>query len=287
MGAPLLEVAKMLRGPPGTSLTLRVGRNAMSEDFELSITRALVNVESIEVRMEGDIGYVRVSAFNEKTHAALRHALTELTTGGDKEIQGLVIDLRNNPGGLLEQALLVTSSFLESGKIVSTVGRLKSEVRSFRADPEDITAGLPLAVLINGSTASASEIVSGALKDRGRAIILGQRSFGKGSVQTIIPLSKDRGALRLTTARYYLPSGESIQAHGVEPHIVNLVINYSPRETDLENFLQAQNRKLIDDAMTLSDVCPGSSVQNDPVLACALLTLQSHRFSSIAAQLTE
>ena len=196
-----------------------------------------------------------------------------------------MIDLRNNPGGLLEQALRVSNFFLVSGEIVSTAGRMNEKIRRFQADSEDISMGVPLAVLINNATASASEIVSGALKDRGRALILGRRSFGKGSVQSIIPLSSKRGALRLTTARYYLPSGRSIQVYGVEPHIVDGADSASSREADLEKSLQPDKDLMRRRTVALNDICPESSNKNDPVLSCAFFALRSRLLSPSSAQL--
>jgi len=284
-GASLIEIVDRIRGLPGTIVTLNVARHEISDTFQVKIMREKVKVESIESRMEGNIGYIRISTFNESTGESLREALRELAVGQVEELDGLVIDLRNNPGGLLQQALRVSNFFLVSGEIVSTAGRRDEQIRKFQADKEDISMGLPLAVLINNATASASEIVSGALKDRGRALIFGRRSFGKGSVQSIIPLSGLRGALRLTTARYYLPSGRSIQAHGVEPHVVEEAESASFREADSANFLQPDNELMSRGTVALSDICPESSKENDPVLSCALFALRSRLLSPNSLQL--
>jgi carboxyl-terminal processing protease len=284
-GASLIEAVDRIRGLAGTVVTLDLARYEISDTFEVKIVREKVKVESVESWMDGNIGYIRISTFNETTGESLREAVSELAAGHPEELGGLVIDLRNNPGGLLEQALQVTNSFLVSGEIVSTAGRRNKKIRKFQADSEDISMGVPLAVLINNGTASASEIVSGALKDRGRALIFGRRSFGKGSVQSIIPLSRMRGALRLTTARYYLPSGRSIQVHGVEPHVVGGADSASSIEADLANFLQPDKEQISSRTVALNDICPESSKENDPVLSCAFFALRSHLLPPISAQL--
>ena len=286
-GISLMDVAGMIRGPVGTTVMLKLSRYDITDSFEIAIVRDVIRVNTIEARMEEGIGYVRISSFNENTHEALLEKVRGLTLGLDGQMLGLVMDLRNNPGGLLDQALRVSDAFLTTGNIVSVIGRVNVDDRSFKADPEEIAGGIPLAVLINGSTASAAEIVSGALKDRGRAIVLGQRSFGKGSVQSIIPLSEGNGALRLTTSRYYLPSGRSIQVHGVAPDIVDATPSHSSREIDLENFLLPENQGLAGGSMTLSEVCPGSRKTNDPVLSCAAQTLKSHFFSAHSVRLAQ
>ena len=283
-GSSLMQIVDLLRGLPGTTVTLTLARHKISADLTVSIVRDVIRVESVKVSMEGDIGYVRISTFNENTYSSLRKAVRQLIADFDQRMAGLVIDLRNNPGGLLDQALRVSDAFLRTGKIVSIIGRTNGKVRNFQSDSKDIATDIPLAVLINGSTASASEIVSGALKDRGRAILLGQRSYGKGSVQTIIPLSKNKGALRLTTARYYLPSGSAIQVHGVTPHVVDFTSDHSSRETDLENYLQAEGQDLPAVSLRLSEVCPDSGLANDPVLSCALRAIRSRLLSSISSQ---
>ena len=180
-----------------------------------------IRVRSVRARVEGDdIGYIRITTFNEQTTEGLKKAITDLTgqLGADK-VKGFVVDLRNNPGGLLDQAISVSDAFLDKGEIVSTRGRNAEETQRFNARPGDLTKGKPVIVLINGGSASASEIVAGALQDHKRATLVGTRSFGKGSVQTIIPLGSGNGALRLTTARYFTPSGRSIQAKGITPDI--------------------------------------------------------------------
>jgi carboxyl-terminal processing protease len=182
--------------------------------------RDVIRIKSVRFREEGDVGYVRITQFNEQTYEGLKDAMSKITADipADK-FKGYILDLRNNPGGLLDQAIGVSNAFIDRGEIVSTRGRNADETQRFNARAADLSKGKPVIVLINGGSASASEIVAGALQDHKRATILGTRSFGKGSVQTIIPLSQNGGALRLTTARYYTPSGRSIQAKGIEPDV--------------------------------------------------------------------
>ncbi len=216
----LNEAVDHMRGAPGTKITLTIRRGGLSgQPFDVTLTRAVIRVQSVKWEPKGDVAYIRITAFNEQTQVGLNKALDEADEKiGDKLI-GYVVDLRNNPGGLLDQAVSVSASFLETGKeVVSTRGRHKEEDQAFYAKGGDKAHGKPIAVLINGGSASASEIVAGALQDHKRAILVGTKSFGKGSVQTIIPVAGG-GAMRLTTARYYTPSGRSIQALGIEPDI--------------------------------------------------------------------
>jgi carboxyl-terminal processing protease len=188
--------------------------------MELTLTRDVIKVLSVRSRSEGDdVGYVRITQFNEQATDGLKKAISDITAQDGDNLKGFILDLRNNPGGLLDQAIGVSDAFLEKGEIVSTRGRNADETQRYNAKPGDLTKGKPLIVLINGGSASASEIVAGALQDHKRATLIGTRSFGKGSVQTIIPLGSGNGALRLTTARYFTPSGRSIQAKGIEPDI--------------------------------------------------------------------
>lgn len=214
------EAVDKMRGTPGTKITLTVRRGGISgRPFDVTLTRDIIQVQAVRWEPKEDVAYIRIKTFNEQTQPNLDKALAEADKKiGDKLI-GYVIDLRNNPGGLLDQAISVSSTFLEAGKeIVSTRSRHKEENQSFLSRGGDQTDGKPIVILINGGSASASEIVAGALQDYRRAILLGTKSFGKGSVQTIIPLG-DVGAMRLTTARYYTPSGRSIQKSGIEPDI--------------------------------------------------------------------
>ena len=220
-GLTLNQAVEKMRGPVNTKIKLTIMRKGSEKPTEVTIVRDVIRVKSVRSHTEGDdVGYIRITQFNEQTTDALKKAIADLTSqlGADK-VKGFVIDLRNNPGGLLDQAISASDAFLDKGEIVSTRGRNADETQRFNARAGDLTKGKPLIVLINGGSASASEIVAGALQDHKRATLVGTRSFGKGSVQTIIPLGAGNGALRLTTARYFTPSGRSIQAKGIEPDI--------------------------------------------------------------------
>ena len=220
-GLTLNQAVDKMRGPVNSKIKLTIVRKGTDKPIELTIMRDIIRVKSVRSHAEGDdVGYIRITQFNEQTTDGLKQAINDLGSqlGADK-IKGYIVDLRNNPGGLLDQAISVADTFLDKGEIVSTRGRNPEETQRFNARPGDMTHGKPVIVLINGGSASASEIVAGALQDHKRATLIGTRSFGKGSVQTIIPLGADNGALRLTTARYYTPSGRSIQAQGIKPDI--------------------------------------------------------------------
>src|SRR5689334_13468805 len=218
-GLTLPEAVEKMRGPVNSEITLTVRREGR-EPFDVKLTRAIIKIRSVRSHLEGkDIGYIRITSFNEQTDVNLNNAMKKLKQDAGKKLAGVVLDLRNNPGGLLDQAVSVSDDFLDKGEIVSTRGRRSDDAQRFNAKPGDILNGLPMVVIVNGGSASASEIVAGALQDHRRAILLGTKTFGKGSVQTIIPLG-GQGAIRLTTARYYTPSGRSIQAQGIEPDIV-------------------------------------------------------------------
>ncbi len=219
LGLTLPEAVEKMRGPVNSEVKLTIRREGR-EPFDVTLMRAVVKIQSVKSHLEGDnIGYIRITSFNEQTDSGLQAAIKSLKEKAGNKLAGFVLDLRNNPGGLLDQAIAVSNDFLQRGEIVSTRGRRPDDAQRYNARPGDITNGLPVVVLINGGSASASEIVAGALQDHRRAILLGTRSFGKGSVQTIIPLP-GHGAIRLTTARYYTPSGRSIQAKGIEPDII-------------------------------------------------------------------
>jgi carboxyl-terminal processing protease len=220
-GLTLNQAVEKMRGPVNTKIKLRVMRKGQDKPVEISITRDIIRVRAVRSNQQGDdVAYIKLTQFNEQTTDGLKKAIADLTAQipADK-LKGYIIDLRNNPGGLLDQAISVSDVFLERGEIVSTRGRNVEETQRFNARAGDLTKGKPIIVLVNGGSASASEIVAGALQDHKRATVLGTRSFGKGSVQTIIPLGAGNGALRLTTARYYTPSGKSIQAKGIVPDI--------------------------------------------------------------------
>src|SRR5579872_4929916 len=218
-GLTLPEAVEKMRGLINTDITLTIRREGR-EPFDVKLTRANIKIQSVRSHLvHGNIGYIRITSFTEQTDVGLDKAMKKLKQDANNKLIGVVLDLRNNPGGLLDQAVAVSDAFLDKGEIVSTRGRRSDDAQRYNARPGDIAQGLPVAVLINGGSASASEIVAGALQDHHRAILLGTRSFGKGSVQTIIPLA-GHGAMRLTTARYYTPSGRSIQAKGIEPDIV-------------------------------------------------------------------
>jgi carboxyl-terminal processing protease len=209
-----------MRGPVNTKIRLKVMRKGAGKPLEIAITRDVIRVRSVRSHLEGeDVAYIRLTQFNEQTTEGMRRAITDLSNQAGDKLKGFVIDIRNNPGGLLDQAISVSDAFLEKGEIVSTRGRNAEETQRFNARAGDLTKGKPVIVMVNGGSASASEIVAGALQDHRRATIIGTRSFGKGSVQTIIPLGSGNGALRLTTARYFTPSGRSIQAKGIVPDI--------------------------------------------------------------------
>ncbi len=218
LGLTLQEAVEKMRGPVNSPIKITIRRGDQAP-FDVTLNRAVIRIQSVRSRIEGDIGYVRITSFTEQTDTGLRDAVTKMRDQLGNKFKGLVLDLRNNPGGLLDQAIAVSDAFLERGEIVSTRGRRQDEAQRYNARAGDVLNGLPLVVLINGGSASASEIVAGALQDHRRAILLGTRTFGKGSVQTIRPIG-NQGAIRLTTARYYTPSGRSIQAQGIDPDIV-------------------------------------------------------------------
>jgi carboxyl-terminal processing protease len=220
-GLTLNQAVEKMRGAVNTKIHLKIMRKGLDKPLDLAITRDTIRVRSVRSHTEGDdVGYIRLTQFTEQTTDGLKKAIADITTQlGKDKLKGFVIDLRNNPGGLLDQAISVSDAFLERGEIVSTRGRDPEETQRFSARPGDLTTGKPVILLINGGSASASEIVAGALQDHRRATLVGTRSFGKGSVQTIIPLGSGNGALRLTTARYFTPSGRSIQAKGISPDI--------------------------------------------------------------------
>lgn len=243
-GLTLAQAVDKMRGKVGSDIRITVVREGR-EPFDVTITRSVIKITSVRSHTEGKVGYVRITSFNEQTDKGLDRAIKKLKDEIGKDIQGYVLDLRNNPGGLLDQAIAVSDAFLDRGEIVSTRSRKPEDTQRFNAREGDLAEGLPVVVLINGGSASASEIVAGALQDHRRVVLLGTKSFGKGSVQTIMPLSGS-GAMRLTTARYYTPSGRSIQAKGVEPDIVVKPAKYEEIKADRPRRSEADLRGALD-----------------------------------------
>ncbi|GBQ69887.1 carboxy-terminal processing protease [Ameyamaea chiangmaiensis NBRC 103196] len=271
-GTPLNDAVEKMRGKPGTSITLTLIREKTPKPISVTMTREIIHLQVIKSALYGRIGYIRISEFDEETDADLKKAFASLKSQAGGKLSGLILDLRNDPGGLLNQAIDVSSEFIKDGEIVSTRARHPADSQRWDARGTDLTEGLPIVVLINGGTASASEIVSGALQDHHRAVLIGEKSFGKGSVQTVMPIPGD-GAVRLTTARYYTPSGRSIQGLGIVPDIrVRETAEdpgFSIREADLAHIIsnsggnqtQAPAR---DDLPPIAKSIPGAPPQNWP-----------------------
>ncbi len=233
LGLTLEQAVDMMRGPVGSEILLMVVREGIDEPFEVSIIRDTIKLTAVRSRIEGDTVVLRVTTFNRQTFPNLKDGLAKQieAAGGEDKVNGIVLDLRNNPGGLLTQAIAVSDAFLDKGEIVSTRGRNPRDSERYNATEGDLANGKPIVVLINGGSASASEIVAGALQDHRRAVVIGEKSFGKGSVQTVVPVRGD-GAMRLTTSRYYTPSGRSIQALGVAPDIIVVQPPRAPAGTE-------------------------------------------------------
>jgi carboxyl-terminal processing protease len=275
-GMSLRDAVHAMRGAPGTPILLTLKRGEQPP-FDVSITRDVIAIQPVRWSVENDIGYVRVASFNEKTADALDEALDEIRK--QPSVRGLVLDLRNNPGGLLDQSLAVADAFLDDGVIVSIRGREKGTGRAFQASKGDMARGWPMVVLINAGSASASEIVAAALQDHGRAIVMGARSFGKGSVQTVLRLPQE-GALKLTTALYYAPNGETIQARGVEPNIRLSGAEEAgedAHEADLPGALPAQGPAVHVETQGSVDAraCPIVGKARDREVGCAVAYLQA------------
>ncbi len=279
LGLTLDDAVNMMRGPVGSEIIITVVREDEAEPFDVSIIRDTIKLTAVRSRTEGNAVVLRITTFNDQTFPNLKEGMDEqiAAAGGIDNIDGIVLDLRNNPGGLLNQAITVSDAFLNAGEIVSTRGRDASDGERFNAEPGDLADGKPIVVLINGGSASASEIVAGALQDHRRAIVVGTNSFGKGSVQTVVPLRGD-GAMRLTTARYYTPSGRSIQALGISPDII--VEQPRPRPVDEEETEENQRVR------TEADL--RGSLDNDSLSEEELLQIESDRArAEAAAQLRE
>ena len=246
MGITLAEAVEKMRGRVGTDIGLTIHREGR-DSFDVTVTRAIIKIRSVRSRLEGEVGYLRISSFSEQTEKGVEKAVKGFHEKLGDRLRGIVLDLRNNPGGLLDQAVAVSDAFLDKGEVVSTRARRAEDTQRFNSRPGDLAKGLPMVVLVNTGSASASEIVAGALQDHRRAIVLGTKSFGKGSVQTIVPLP-GYGAMRMTTARYYTPSGRSIQGVGIEPDIVVEQVTIEQKETprrrreaDLRGALRNEN----------------------------------------------
>ncbi len=241
-GLTLTEAVDKMRGPVNSQIRLQILRKGEKKPLDITITRAVIRVESVRWKQEGDISYIRITTFNEQTEDGLEKAVDQTKAKIGNRLKGIVVDLRNNPGGLLDQAISVSDAFLDQGEIVSTRGRRAGDTQRYNARSGQIFSGVPVVVLVNEGSASASEIVAGALQDQKRARIVGTRSFGKGSVQTVIPLSGGvDGALRLTTAKYYTPSGRSIQATGIDPDILVEQASDGDSEADAKDRLSEAN----------------------------------------------
>ncbi len=286
MGLSLSEAVSLMRGKVGSKINLTIKRRDQS--LKIDIVRAIIELKSVKYRLEDNIGYIRVSSFNQKVDEEIKKAIKQMKGNNKNKIVGYVLDLRNNPGGLLDQAVNVTDIFLARGEIVSTRGRKKSDGSRYNAVKNDLTDGLPLVVLINQGSASASEIVAGALQDHKRAIIMGTKSFGKGSVQTILP-SGENVAIKLTTARYYTPSGKSIQKTGIDPDILVEQSEVKPiqdtqsrKESDLrgamendQNNSKETNKKKVNEDQNNESVDYQLARAIDLILALNILNNQS------------
>ncbi len=257
LGYTLEDAVELMRGPVGSEIILTVVREGTDEPFDVSIIRDTIKLTAVRARTEGDSVVLRVSTFNRQTYPNLEAGLKKQIErlGGEDNVNGIVLDLRNNPGGLLNQAIAVSDAFLDQGEIVSTRGRNPRDSERYNAQQGDLSGGKPIVVLINGGSASASEIVAGALQDHSRAVVIGEKSFGKGSVQTVVPVRGD-GAMRLTTSRYYTPSGRSIQALGVAPDII---VKQPRRQPEEENPEEETNRP------SRSEADLRGSLQNDDI----------------------
>ena len=281
-GISLMEAVKMMRGKPGSKITLTIVREGENKPFEISIVRDIITVENIKTEtIEPGFTYVRISNFQTHTVDDLKKGLMKLKNENNNNIKGLILDLRNNPGGLLNAAVGVSDLFLNNGLIVYTEGRIKDSKLKFNAKPSEMLKDTPIIILVNGGSASASEIVAGALQDHKRAVIMGEKTFGKGSVQTILPMN-DRTALKLTTARYYTPSGRSIQASGIEPDMIVKNIEFDLKkdiqnnglikESDLSGHLD--NKKSNDDEEKEENINNALLIENDYQLYEALNVLK-------------
>ncbi len=277
-GITLDEAVDKMRGPVGTDIVITVVRTDVPEPFDVTITRATIKITAVRSRVVGKTAVIRITTFSDQTFSGLETEIAKSIEeiGGIDAVEGFVLDLRNNPGGLLRQSILVSDAFLDAGEIVSTRGREPADSTRENATPGDLAQGKPIVVLINGGSASASEIVAGALQDHRRAIVVGTKSFGKGSVQTLVSL-KDGGQMRITTARYYTPSGRSIQSLGVMPDIV---VNQPPRDPESEG-LEAQAAQDADNLQSEADL--RGAISNDSMSEDEIKLLEEERARTIEA----
>lgn len=270
-GMTLNDAVDIMRGEPGSKLLLTIIREGADRPLKIELTRAIIKVKSVKMKMlEPGYGYLRITTFQSRTGASLREAISELKKENGGSLNGMVLDLRNNPGGVLDAAVDVSDAFITKGLIVYTEGRIADSEQKFHASPDDLLKGAPLVVLVNGGSASASEIVAGALQDQKRAVILGSKTFGKGSVQTVMPLTNST-AVKMTTARYFTPSGRSIQAEGIVPDIVINPVRvaevddseFQPlRERDLAHHLENGNATKTDEEQATETVEQGAEEEN-------------------------
>ena len=290
LGLSLNEAVDKMRGKPGEAITVTVVRKG-EDPMDITMTREVIKRKVVKFEVKDGIGYLRISQFNEKTYSSLKDAVKGLETEFGGKIPGIVIDLRGNPGGLLDQSIKVSSAFLDGGEVVSTRGRHEADTERYNARKGQLLKGVPVIVLIDGASASASEIVAGALQDRHRGLIVGLTSFGKGSVQSIIPLRGGRdGALRLTTARYYTPAGRSIQGTGITPDIA---ISYALedeearkrlRESDLPNAIINENGETDAEELVIDYPPEGFDVEDDYQLQRAIEILKSGNYKKLMAE---
>ena len=293
---PLIDAVKKMRGPEGSTIRISVRREDVPKIIDLTLTREVIKIQSVKSRLvEPNYGYLRITQFQERTDTDLQKAMTRMEEENKGPLSGLVLDLRNNPGGLLNQAVRVTDRFIDSGLIVYTDGRLDNQKHKYFAHKANTFTNLPMIVLVNGGSASASEIVAGALQDHRRALVLGMQTFGKGSVQTILPLD-DNQAIRLTTARYYTPNGRSIQATGITPDIIldNKIVKegdkadekeFSVREENLRGHFEQKEEQDDDNEVPDSVIGGELDLAKDPQLNRALELLKSWNvFKTVVAQ---
>lgn len=294
MGLSLTEAVSRMRGKPGEPITITIARED-EEQLEITLTREVIKRESVSYEVKDGMGYIRISQFNEKADTGLVEAVAGLKKEMGGKIPGIVLDLRGNPGGLLDQSIKVSSAFLDGGEVVSTRGRSSADTERYNGEKGQLAKGIPLVVLIDGASASASEIVAGAVQDRGRGLIIGMTSFGKGSVQSVIPLRGGRdGALRLTTQRYYTPSGRSIQGTGIDPDIFVAAVpddgkdNKTRHEADLPNAIPNENAEDIDaeeKAEIMIDFPPeGFEIEDDYQLQKAIEILKNGTYPDLLAE---